>query len=395
MRRAWLFGLCLALTGACVAKGLEWSDDTPHALVSGPYVMVTGQNSAIVAFRNLRSGDAKVIWTAGDGRGGTLPARKNGDLYWVQVEGLPRGPTIRYGVSIAGKAVANGSFRVGPAADEKGVRFAVFGDTRTNHMVHRSVIEAVAKEQIDFFLHTGDMVERGGREDLWITFFEIERPLLQKAAIFPSIGNHDLGNRGYYNKYFFLDRWAHGKSWYVADWGPVRIVSLDDTIICGRRCAQYEFVRKGLEEGAARGQLMVLFLHYPPYSSGAHGSDLQLRAVLGELAKRYGVELVVTGHDHDYERTVSIDGTTYMVSGSAGAPVRPIQPQAFTAAARTEPHYVIVDVENDRLVTRAINLRGEVFDNVTIEDNPPGGRPPEVKPGAASVSAPSGAITAP
>ena len=390
MRRAvWWFALALFV--ACVTAPREWRDNTPHALLTGPYVMVTGPGSAIIAFRNVRAGATTVLWSA-DGKRGQVTPRRDGDLYSAELEGLPRGPVIKYGIDVAGKAVASGMFRAGLAPTDTKVRFAVFGDTRTNHVVHRSVIEAVAVEPVDFFLHTGDMVERGGREDLWITFFEIERPLLERAAIYPAIGNHDLGNRGYYARYFFLNRWAHGKSYYVADWGLVRFVSLDVTIICQQRCAQYEYVRAALEEGAARNQWLILFMHDPPYSSGAHGSNLQLRAVIADLAKRYGVELVVTGHDHDYERTQPIDGTTYIVSGSAGAPIRPIQPQPFTAAARTEPHYVLIDIDRDRLTLRAINLRGEAFDTATIRPTPPGG--PVHEDGASAAPA-SGALPAP
>jgi Calcineurin-like phosphoesterase len=196
----------------------------------------------------------------------------------------------------------------------------------------------------------------------------------------PAIGNHDLGNRGYYNRFFFLDRRTKGNRYFITDWGNLRLVALDLDIVCESRCAQYEFVRKALEEGAAANKLMVMFLHYPPYSSGAHGSNLELRAVMSRLAKTYGVELVITGHDHDYERTKSIDGTTYIVSGSAGAPILPIRPHDFTAAARTEPHYVLVDVDGDQLSIRAVNLNGEVFDSVVIPANPPGGPPATVTP---------------
>jgi Icc-related predicted phosphoesterase len=116
---------------------------------------------------------------------------------------------------------------------------------------------------------------------------------------------------------------------------------------------------------------MVMALHYPPYSSGEHGSSPDVQGPISTLARRHGVELVLTGHDHDYERTRPIDGTTYVVTGSSGAPIRPIQPRWFTAEARTEPHYVLVDVEPERLILRAVNLRGETFDTAVIDANPP------------------------
>ena len=52
-------------------------------------------------------------------------------------------------------------------------------------------------------------------------------------------------------------------------------------------------------------------------------------------------------------------------------PVATIVPAEFTASVRTEPHYVIVDVDGDTITTRAINLRGEAFDTTVIQPNPP------------------------
>jgi predicted phosphodiesterase len=359
---------------SCAGTTSEWREPTPHALLTGPYVMLTGPSQALIGFRSTGEEVATVEWTSEGGRG-SQTAQRDDDLYWVVFDNLPRGPVIDYTVKLDGKPAGSGSFRVGLAPGETKFRFAVFGDTRTNHQVHRVVIERVSKETIDFFLHTGDMVERGGKPEQWITYFQIERPLMQKAPILPSIGNHDLGNRGYYIKYFFLDKWTNGENYFVTDWGNVRLIAIDVTIVCESRCRQYRVVKAALEQAVAQNKLVVMFLHNPPYSSGSHGSDMQLRGVVGSLAKQYGVELVVTGHDHNYERTKPQDGTTYIVSGSAGAPIRPVNPQSFTAAARTEPHYVLVDVDGDKMSIRAVNLRGEVFDSAAIQPNPPGGPP--------------------
>lgn len=375
MVRALLLVFVLGTASACGPATLrQWEDSKSYLLMTGPYVVLTGPQRAMIGFRIGGSSEAVVEWTAASGAHGTQLASRDDDFYTAALDGLPRGPLITYQVKIANAVMGEGTFRVGPAPGETKVRFAVFGDTRTNHQVHRAVIEPLAREKLDFYLHTGDMVERGGKDDLWITFFQIERPLMMKTPIFPAIGNHDLGNRGYYVNHFFLDRWNDDKDYYAYDWGNVRLIALDVGIVCKRQCEQYEFVERKLAEGAKNGMIMILFMHNPPYSSGAHGSDLQLQPVIKELAKTYGVELVVTGHDHDYERSRSIDGTTYIVSGSAGAPIRPIRPQSYTAAARTEPHYVLVDVDGDTLSVRAVNLRNEVFDHVTIPLNPPGGR---------------------
>ncbi|HEY5936359.1 MAG TPA: metallophosphoesterase [Kofleriaceae bacterium] len=363
---------CLALLAACAQNRLEWDDPESHALMTGPYVLLTGAERAIVGFRSANATSAKVEWRAETGERGTVVADRDRTLFWAQLSGLPRGPKIEYEVTTNGASAGKGTFRVGTKAGDPKVRFAVFGDTRNGHEVHREVVLGVAREEgVDFVLNTGDMVQNGGKPNEWITFFQIERPLLAKMPIIPTTGNHDLSGRLYYERFFFLDRWSGGRRYFATDWGNMRVIALDNGIECNRACAQFNFVRDSLADGAAKGKLLVMFLHHSPFSSGHHGSDLGVQRAIHELAETYGVELVISGHDHHYERTKPLAGTTYIVSGSAGAPIRPVTPQDFTASARTEPHYVIVDVDGDTITTRAINLRGEAFDTTVIQPNLP------------------------
>ncbi len=360
------------LVGGCAKNFLEWEDPEPNGLLTGPYVLLTGTESALVGFRIDDAERAEVRWKAADGKTGTITAQRAGNLFSARLSNLPRGPQIDYDVIVDGREASTGTFRVGTAPGETKFRFAAFGDMRNGHAVHRDLVLALAREEkVDFVLNTGDMVQNGGKPNEWITFFQIERPLLSKMVMVPTTGNHDLSGREYYERFFFLDQWSGGRRYFAADWGNLRMIALDNGIECNRACSQFNYVRAALAEGAKQGKLMVMFLHHSPYSSGYHGPDIGVQRAIGELAKTYGVELVISGHDHHYERTKPIAGTTYVVSGSAGAPIRPVTPRDFTASARTEPHYVLVDVDGDKLSTRAINLRGEVFDSAVIEAVPP------------------------
>ncbi len=373
---------------SCAQNFLEWDDPEPNGLLTGPYVLLTGPDSAIVGFRAPGSERAEVRWTSTDGQKGTSNAASRKDLFSAQLRSLPRGPTIDYEVVLDGKPVTKGQFRVSSAPDEKNIRFAVFGDTRNGHAVHRDVIMGITREtKVDFVLNTGDMVQNGGKPNEWITFFQIERPLLAKMPMLPTTGNHDVSGREYYERFFFLDQWSGGKRYFAHDWGNLRVIALDNGIECNRACAQFNYVRQALADGAKQNKLMVMFLHHSPYSSGYHGVDVGVAQAIGELAETYGVELVVSGHDHHYERTKPIKGTTYVVSGSSGAPIRPVRPHEWTAHARTEPHYVLVDVDGDRMSMRAVNLRGEAFDSGVIEPNPPKStQAPAVTPPAPAAS---------
>ncbi|MEO1234976.1 MAG: metallophosphoesterase [Myxococcota bacterium] len=258
------------------------------------------------------------------------------------------------------------------------------------------LIERLAKEDVDFFINSGDLVEFGGWRRLWIRFFNIEAPLVSKRPLFAAVGNHDNSQPLFFRKFFLSNLYAGGERYYYQDWGDVRVIILDSEIEMRPGSAQHQFLVEALDYAMRRDQLIILSLHYPPYSSGEHGSNPEVRKVLTPLAEKYGIEVVLAGHDHDYERSKPIRGTTYLVAASGGAPIRRVIRSDFTAEFRTEPHYVLFDVSGGRLLGRAVNLEGEVFDTFIIPPNPPGGpdEPPPEAVGARGGGAMEGA-TAP
>ena len=273
--------------------------------------------------------------------------------------------TVKSAIGTSGPA----NFRTGRRRGES-FRFAAFGDTRTGHKVHRALIESMAREDIDFVIHSGDLVEFGGRQDQWDLFFQIEQPVISRVFLFAAVGNHDESRRGHFRRHFLSRLVNDGDRFHHQDWGDVRVVVMDSEIDTRAGSRQYRWLERVLSEGAARDQLMIVALHYPPYSSGSHGSYLEIQETFQEILPRFGVELVLAGHDHNYERTIPIDGVTYMVAASGGANIRAITPSSFSAALRTEPHYVLFDVIKGGLQGRAVNLQGNVFDSFVIAPNP-------------------------
>lgn len=376
-----------SLSCRVIPENVGWErDDAPSSLITGPYIIRQSEDTAFILMRVGKATSEPVVdwwrYTGETGETGeeesptpvgSITATIKEDVYIAKLEDLPKGIEIGYRVRIGKQTSPSYKFRTSAAPGES-FRFAVFGDTRTRHGVHASVVDQVVKEDVDFVIHTGDMVHRGGVRELWDLFFQIERPLLANAPVFPSIGNHDVGRRQYYERYFLLGELGNGRRYYFSDWNNIRLVAVDGSIEGREGSQQYAFAARALKQASDRGMFTIMYLHWPPYSSGYHGSQLAVREPITALARRYGVELVVTGHDHIYERTIPIDGTTYLVSGSAGAPTRNVKPSWFTASTRTEPHYVLIDVEAERLIMRAVNLDGTVFDSAVIRDNPPENR---------------------
>ena len=110
-------------------------------------------------------------------------------------------------------------------------------------------------------------------------------------------------------------------------------------------------------------------LHHPPYSAGYQGSDHAVRDAFVPLFVRYGVQLVLSGHEHDYQRSERIHGVTYVISGAASG-TRRTGGDDFTAVSFSWHHFVELDVFPDRLVGRAINQEERVADRWTLPFRP-------------------------
>ena len=238
----------------------------------------------------------------------------------------------------------------------------VYGDVRTNHAVHRRVVrQMTTHEDVHAVLHTGDFVEVGGRPADWKTYFEIAGPLLKTRALFPCLGNHEIygpGGRRRFHRYFMPTAQTEYAAW---TYGPVRIISVDSNDEFGEDSHQLEWLQNELES-ARDGEgvrFVVVLLHHGPISSGRHGDHRRLRPLgVVDWMRAAKVDLVVSGHDHMYERGTE-DGLKYIVTGGGGAPLydvnrhHPAQ-QAFAI----QHHFLRLDFEGDAMRLTTIDDEG-------------------------------------
>ena len=119
----------------------------------------------------------------------------------------------------------------------------------------------------------------------------------------------------------------------------------------------------------------VVYFHRSPYTAGGeHGSDLQVRQAFAPIFERYHVQVVISAHEHVYERSipwreyVSNGGAvTYVVTGGGGALLYPAGTGPWTAASASVHHYVRIWADGCTLVGEGVNLSGSVFDTFHIQ----------------------------
>jgi hypothetical protein len=273
----------------------------------------------------------------------------------------------------------------------------------------------------------GDNAYRDGRmEEYQDALFDVFPDLLAHVFLWPAIGNHDKRSfsgpqQGPYFELFDLP--TRGESggvpssteqYYSFDYGNVHVVVLDsETAPLEPGSPQLEWLKRDLERNDADWTLATL--HIPPYSHGGHNSDtasrhFPIRQNVVPLLEAHGVDLVLAGHSHDYERSYPLHGhygtsdtwdpSIHRVEGGNGCPDDGLATQcgriadgaythggtvyvvvgcssSFTARGKLDyPAMVrtvrslgslVIDVDGDRLEARFLEADGVIGDRFVIE----------------------------
>ena len=177
-----------------------------------------------------------------------------------------------------------------------------------------------------------------------------------------TLGNHDNDvARGHYQ---FRLLGMPGR-YYTRRLGDAQLFLLDSTFVTNRQTAWLE---QQLADSTAIWKIAVM--HHPPYTCGGHGGDSVVERRWVPLFESYGVQLVLAGHDHNYQRFAPRNGVAYVVHGGGGAV--PYQTRACPASyprrvrARDERGFLSVSIGPDDLAVSAVNLRGRVTDRFSL-----------------------------
>ncbi len=241
------------------------------------------------------------------------------------------------------------------------VRFLAKGDWGTGSSaqwaITRRMCASHAKAPAAFVLTVGDnFYAPDGRATLE-TFDRPEGCLIRAGVPWRATwGNHDLGGDS------TATRLASPRRWYTFAQGPLRVVVLDGNQPSSS--AQLAFLRRTLER--ATEPVRVVSIHHPPYTAGLHAPSTTGQRLMVPLFRRHGVSLVLSGHNHAYERIVT-GGTTYIVTGGGGAGLYPCVRRApGRAICRPEHHFLEVTAAPTSLRVRAVRRDGSTLEDVAV-----------------------------
>lgn len=445
-----LFFSCALSVMLCAQVKQKGAATEPVRLIRGPYLQVASSTGILIRWRTDVSARSKV-------RYGISPSKLDQaaeDLtllteHRVQLKGLK--PATRYYYSIGGlKDTLQGNqdnyFTTLPEPGKVGhYRIAALGDCGDNSINQRRVKEQVLKytgdKDLTAWILLGDNAYSDGTDsEFQSKFFNIYKDdLLKKYPLFPTPGNHDYHDTdltekhaqethetAYYQNFSMPVNGesggvpSHTQAFYSFDIGNIHFLSLDSYGKEDRTYRLYDtlgpqvqWIKKDLAANKNKGWV-VAFWHHPPYTMGSHNSDqeeelVKIRENFIRIMEREGVDLVLNGHSHDYERSRMMkghygpantfdakkhnlstssgkndgspdsapyqkdpahnQGTVYVVSGSAGKlggkqSTYPHNAMYFSDAEHGGAS--VLEVEGNRLELKWVCADGEIRDQFTI-----------------------------
>lgn len=255
---------------------------------------------------------------------------------------------------------------------------ASLGDCRNGYDTWEQLTTLVKGYAPDLVLFSGDAVTFGNTQFEWEAFFARAQPLLATTPIVFAHGNHEVNAAGFYAQVAL----PGDQQDYGVDWGWLHVTVLNDTPenlddIAGKAKT---FLAQDLS-AAAGARWKIVMHHQPVWSSAtAHGSNLQLQQQWQPIYDANHVDLVLNGHDHDFEMTkplvgqaaqASVDaGTVYLVQGGAGAELYETNPQFFTGYAEKTYSASVMHVRRTMLTLDAYRPDGSQIPSAFAKSKP-------------------------
>lgn len=237
----------------------------------------------------------------------------------------------------------------------------IYGDSRSGHSVHDAIVRTIIETEAKAVVHTGDLVNDGASAADWTTFNNITWEMVESTAFYPALGNHDLPPELFFDSFEL----PNNERWYSVEVDGLHFVVLDSNSEITPGSEQYEWLDSELSRVA--DDFAAVVFHHPVLSTGYHGDELGLAPILVPLFERYDVELVLNGHDHDYERSFK-DGIYYVVTGGGGAPLRRqegISP--YSQVFKSVHHFCTLSIAEGAVKVEVFNLDLRPIDSFVIE----------------------------
>lgn len=291
-------------------------------------------------------------------------------LFSALLTDTPSNETIDLYVRYKGKKSQTLTIKTAPQEAIKGeYRIGLVGDSQLGCNTFGRILKTMSKHRPKLFVHLGDMVQHAQRLTEWQTlFFSPLQSTMQNIAMIAVSGNHDWfsGRPNFY----FHDR---QKTYFSLKIAGSKLFVLDSE---RESQSQSAWLEQELAT-SAKANFRVVLVHVPPYVeywSSKHWKDgdsswpLFVRKNWVPLFKKFNVDVVISGHQHNYQRGYK-EGINYIISGGGGSKLDDEQVENHHMYKKTsiQHHFLLLDFHNDYLKLLALTFRNQLIDELKIE----------------------------
>lgn len=321
------------LLAVCLTTAALLTPEAPaQSLSRGPYLQNGSTTAVTVRWRTSASATGVVRYGTNPSNLDQSATGSSTQNHEIRLTGLRPDTTYYYSVGHGTTVLASGAscfFVTAPVA-AKPTRVWVLGDSGSGTSAQKSVRDAyynhTGSRHTDLWLMLGDNAYESGTDaEYQSKLFDIYPAMLRKSVLWPAYGNHDAVKSSsssqsgpYYAQHTLPKQGEAGgvasgtEAYYSFDYGNIHFICLDS---CESSRSSTGTQAKWLRNDLANTtkDWVIVFWHHPPYSRGSHNSDnesqlIEMRQNIVPILEDYGVDLVLCGHSHSYERSFFIDG---------------------------------------------------------------------------------------
>ena len=400
-----------------------------NEVIRGPYLQIGAANKMVIKWRTSESTDSKV-WYGNSPNNLDQSSTNFGDRtdHKITLTGLAPNTVYYYAVGDSNGPMAGGEndyyFKTSPPTGSSPlIRAWVLGDSGTNNDDQEEVRDAyydyIGNNHTDMILLLGDNAYSSGWDyEYQRAFFDVYPEKLINSVTWPAPGNHEYyGETGlnapYYDIFSLPKNGEAGglpsntEKYYSFNYGNLHVISLD-SYHEDRNPGSPMLTWLENDLAATTQDWIVVIFHHSPYSKGSHNTDspsedemIEMRENVLPILESYGVDLVLTGHSHSYERSklihghygfsntydpnvhnvnggdgqidgngpyqqnASEEGTVYIVSGTAGhKSAVGNHPVMFYSVSRLGS--TLLEVNGDIMDIKFLNNNGDIEDYLTL-----------------------------
>lgn len=321
-----------------------------------------------------------------------------GRFHSVSFTGLA--PETTYAYRVGSDSVASEWFTFTTAsADHEPFSFLYFGDSQMgSNSLYSRVIRQAYRSTPDarMMIFPGDLVDGGSGSTLqdneWGDWHEAGAFILSEIPVLPTPGNHEYYDPAVKGKRDLNRYWRAGftlpengpeglgESSYTIDYQGVRFIVLNSDIMMRDSVLAHKqtmWVEGLLGNNPCKWTVMAF--HHPVFSTSARRDNKIVRESFKPLIDRYGVDLVLTGHDHTYargmimpdgeEKNYNNAGTVYVVSVSGSKQYKQDAEQWWEVGMTYTQTWQVISVDDNELTYRAYDASGALVDQFILKKN--------------------------